>query len=196
MPFSFDFGSVPDWVEAFGTSGALIYIAVQHHRDRQRDRTAVEAAERAQRDNEARQARLISVTLSWRFDHEGEPREQRWPGWLARLAVTNDSAEPIRNVRAILRPRRTLAEMADRFASPEDRTGDYAAVLRPREEIRMDVEPLFQAEEYLGDDEYGPDRPTPQRQLDSRYQAGVTFTDAAGLRWFQSNGGLPHREVA
>jgi hypothetical protein len=49
-----DFGSVPDWVEAIGTSGALIFLAEQYRRDRKRDRDARTAEIIARADNEAR----------------------------------------------------------------------------------------------------------------------------------------------
>lgn len=59
-----DLGSLPDWVEALGTSGALFYIPVQHHSDRRRDREEKELAAATRRDTEASQARLISVDWS------------------------------------------------------------------------------------------------------------------------------------
>lgn len=191
MAPSYDLGSIPDWVEAVGTSGALIYIAVQHHRDRQKDREVAKVTEATKRDNEARQARLASVTSTWRFDPEGEPQADRSPGWRATMTVMNDSSEPIRSIEPGLRDRGT----GESGVAEWWWVGKFPAVLRPGEHVDLVASPQFQPDEPADDSCYGPGDPHPRTQLGSRYQEGVYFTDAAGLRWFQSTGGLPVRQM-
>src|SRR6185369_9254276 len=90
-----DWGSVPDWLAAVGTTGGLIFIGFQYHRDRTRDlderkrlRAAEAETERLRRDAEAAQARLVS------FKEVTEHGDGL--AWL--ITVHNDSDRAIRDV--------------------------------------------------------------------------------------------------
>jgi hypothetical protein len=197
-----DFGSVPDWVEAIGTSGALLILVGQFLRERGKERAAKEFAATAQRDEEARQARLVSVTTRL---HYGSIDEEDEYGWKVVVQVINDSSEPIRNIEPFLMPRSVAdvpigAQWPDYvreairgairnwWAENSDRT-----VIRPGQQATLMFVPSDQPDE--PGDPNDPTSPDTTRPFCDKYEIGATFTDAAGLRWSQVNRGQPIREL-
>ena len=149
MAFVPDFGSVPDWVEALGTSGALIFLAVQYRRDRQRDRKTAQDAADARRDDEARQARLISVKVRWvnemwdEFDNQ--PPD---PTWFGEIQVINDSSQPIRDICPFISEEKALSDNAGKVIKPALRqwwahASSDSTVVRPGQEITLKAVPRF-----------------------------------------------------
>ena len=174
-----DFGSLPDWVEAVGTAGALIYIAVQSHQDRRKSREDRREALDERRDLEAAQARLVSVSIGWGFGAFGHEAVGR---------VYNHSSGPISDVATYLKDLHTVAT-SDPL--PQDRPTTAAAA-------------LVLPGEYSGFTIYPPRRiAAPRDGNDSAaYQAPmrtfevcVEFTDAKGLRWSRVGSEQPKRLI-
>lgn len=201
MAFVPDFGSVPDWVEALGTSGALGFLAVQLVRERKRDRETQERAAATKRDDEAKQARLISIKVSWKFGHECGSTEVDRPDariWLGQIHVMNDSTQPIRRVFPYMKHRRNqrgprwekFPTFIDRWTPVE---GD-PSVLRPGQEVVLEVVPAFADEPAGGRPQHDDDHPSRRRkQLEHDFETGVSYVDAAGILWDHVTENLPLR---
>jgi hypothetical protein len=104
-----DFGSLPDWVEALGTSGALIFLGVQHRFDRRKDRAEREAAAELKRDEEMRQARLVTVTAGWNYSMD--------TGYNTTIYLFNESGQPLRNLTPVIEDRSSGSDQVDRKRS-------------------------------------------------------------------------------
>jgi hypothetical protein len=90
----FDFvrlGTLPEWIAALGTVGALAFVAVGLHRER-------EARQRDERDRDAAQARLI---VAWPLD-EIDPLPLGDIIYFAKLA--NYSQLPVRGITLTFQP--------------------------------------------------------------------------------------------
>ena len=197
MAFTPDFGSVPDWVEAIGTSGALGFLAYQVIRERRRDRQMQEREAAARRDDEARQARLVSVAIKFHYGLLDDDY-----GWRIIATVINDSAEPIRNVEPYLMPRaiaslplatrrgatREMLKDAIRTWWPDD---DQHTVISPGKELGVTFVPIEQPDE--PGDPHDPATPDTTSPFVEKYDIGAVFTDAAGARWSLTHLGEPER---
>jgi hypothetical protein len=174
-----DFGSVPDWVEALGTSGALAFLAGQYRRDRIKARADGKAADAAKRDLDAAQARLVSVTWNW----ENSLRY----GFTAAVDVANDSSGPIRNLVMIIEdPESGTSRLDEDYGA-----GSWVANrLAAGKGIRLYGRPIIQPPAPTdGNDHSGQD------WLYLSHRLGVEFTDAAGIRWVQFATGVPERRL-
>jgi hypothetical protein len=173
----FDMGSVPDWVEAFGTSGALIFLAVQHRFDRRKDRADREAAADLKRDEEKRQARLVTVSLGWNFGM-GE-------GHSVTMNLTNHSEQPLRDLIPVAEDRESGRDEIDLQGSSFSESSAVGPAGRTGfSRVRFQNQPLPREH---GNDNRG------QEDLERRLRIGVEFTDAEGRRWLQTPSGVPVR---
>lgn len=167
---------MPDWGQAIGTTGALVYIGFQYHSDRvkdlqqrQNDAEAKRQAERIRRDAEAAQARLISFRRI--FELGGET------AWM--FTVHNDSDRAIRDISL------SVLSSAGRELLPSgSQVTPGGMIFTPVNGLRLEVvRPGQQAElrfEFEGSYVEGhEDDPLP----DEGCSWFVTFTDAEGLRW-------------
>ncbi|MEU7902193.1 hypothetical protein [Actinoplanes sp. NPDC049118] len=185
-----DLGNVPDWIQAIGASGALIYLAVQHQFDRKKTREAREEAERARRDTEAAQARQVVVTYSWRYEET--------VGCFVTVNVLNDSDRLIRHVALTILDKETGADGVDLTRPVDDPeewrytvdqiTAHSAAKMRAQSR-RQPVNTLEQSQMhgYRHREEHA------AIELEIRYEVSVVFTDASGLVWRQWLHGYPER---
>ncbi|MET0492927.1 MAG: hypothetical protein ABW000_07315 [Actinoplanes sp.] len=177
-----DFGNVPDWLAAFGTTGGLIFFGVQLKRDRHKDRKSAAAEIAAAHDSEANQARLVTVAWSWSYLEDDRGGESRYH---VHVDVVNDSSAPIRHLDVVIEKRTSL------LPGPafERSVGSRLMFLSPGESHRMTVAP--------DDPPQKPEMfwPDSDGDLEASHWVGVQFTDAAGLRWFQSPHGQPMRQI-
>ena len=181
-----DWESVPDWLAAVGTTGGLIFIGFQYHRDRTRDlderkrlRAAEAESERLHRDAEAAQARLVS------FKEVTEHGDGL--AWL--ITVHNDSDRPIRDVEL-----QVFGPTEERLNHPGSTKGPGGRIFEPVNDVQVDgIEPgrerelRFDFGYSLTDYEEGDHTP------DMECTWSVVFTDVAGLRWIK--GGRTYRKA-
>lgn len=161
-----DLGNVPDWIAAIGTSGALFFVIYQHFRDRRRDQETA-------RQEQARQARLISVSASGGFNSD--------LGFKYGFGVQNDSGLLIRNVRPVVEDRHSGTDQI----SP-GQTAAAIAVLEPGRRHDFQVRVLAQLSR-----DTAVSRREQMQQVEQTLRAGVEFTDAEGRRWLQLPDGNP-----
>ena len=186
---SLDFGSVPDWVEALGTSGALVYIAFQYHRERGKDRAAREealevsrAAELERNDRQAAQARQITVSHGWSYSD--------MEGCTILVSVNNDSEQVIRHLALQLADVDTGEDVLDVETPTVTPMYLTAQRLKADDMASLSGLPKFQPQKRRdGHDDDG------FNELDRKIRVGVSFTDAAGLRWTQYEDGVPRRRI-
>ncbi|WP_250000988.1 hypothetical protein [Actinoplanes sp. M2I2] len=90
-----DWGNAPDWVQALGATGALLFIGFQYKRERKVERRSRHEAERLRLHAESAHARSISV------EHHSEGGAGvKIVDWI--FTVHNESDRAIRNVRILV----------------------------------------------------------------------------------------------
>jgi hypothetical protein len=176
-----EWGTAPDWVAAVGSVGAMFLVGggllwEVHRRRVDDERLAVE-----RRDDEASQARLVTLqaeghpATDWRGDPlGGDPLN----GVTAvEVTVTNDSSAPILNL--------DLREL--RFAADDVDYSGQAATSDSRMHLRLAAHSNWTASFHFSS-------PRPLSE-GPRYRYQLEFTDAHGRRWRRRGTEQPVRVI-
>jgi hypothetical protein len=175
-----DWGSVPDWIAAIGTAGALCIAALAWRTQvRERHEAAQEAREAAEakRDDAARERVAQSRQLTiWPTGGGGHSLNTEQFEWLVRVNGLNTSGMAFTDVRVRVRVFR-----------PDFRTTAHASwpVLAPTPEGEPQV---------LHVKVVAP-RPDPHNDIQPDTALAWLMTDASGVRWYRDYDGSL-REVA